>query len=170
MDKVRKPSNSVCYTPSTEPYRIYSDYVDVDYDWWIGRCVAGSSCGLPKCTILSFSFRNKDGKRLTTSVKTADRLLGFESALTTRQSVWVVHFYKRKKNHYSYFTVKAGRQAHIINRNVTRRHRQGHYLKTVFKAYTVWSLYRGPDFRGLNLLSEQNQGRDVRGIQKTGVT
>jgi hypothetical protein len=23
MDKVRKPSNSVCYTPSSEPYRIY---------------------------------------------------------------------------------------------------------------------------------------------------
>jgi hypothetical protein len=22
MDKVRKPSNSVCYTPSSEPYRI----------------------------------------------------------------------------------------------------------------------------------------------------
>jgi hypothetical protein len=24
MDKVQKPSNSVCYTPSSEPYRIYS--------------------------------------------------------------------------------------------------------------------------------------------------
>jgi hypothetical protein len=23
MDKVQKPSNSVCYTPSSEPYRIY---------------------------------------------------------------------------------------------------------------------------------------------------
>jgi hypothetical protein len=23
MDKVRNPSNSVCYTPSSEPYRIY---------------------------------------------------------------------------------------------------------------------------------------------------
>jgi hypothetical protein len=26
MDKVRKPSNSVCYTPSPEPYRIYMSY------------------------------------------------------------------------------------------------------------------------------------------------
>jgi hypothetical protein len=24
MDKVRKPSNFMCYTPSSEPYRIYS--------------------------------------------------------------------------------------------------------------------------------------------------
>jgi hypothetical protein len=23
MDKFRKPSNSVCYTPSSQPYRIY---------------------------------------------------------------------------------------------------------------------------------------------------
>jgi hypothetical protein len=27
MDKVRKPSNSVCYTPSSEPYRIYLVYI-----------------------------------------------------------------------------------------------------------------------------------------------
>jgi hypothetical protein len=27
MDKVRKPSNSVCYTPSSEPYRIYCSYL-----------------------------------------------------------------------------------------------------------------------------------------------
>jgi hypothetical protein len=25
MDKVRNPSNSVCYTPSSEPYRIYKE-------------------------------------------------------------------------------------------------------------------------------------------------
>jgi hypothetical protein len=31
MDKVRKPSNSVCYTPSSEPYRIYN-YWFSDFD------------------------------------------------------------------------------------------------------------------------------------------
>jgi hypothetical protein len=25
MDKVQNPSNSVCYTPSSEPYRIYGE-------------------------------------------------------------------------------------------------------------------------------------------------
>jgi hypothetical protein len=32
MDKVRKPSNSVCYTPSSEPYRIplaFSDSFEI---------------------------------------------------------------------------------------------------------------------------------------------
>jgi hypothetical protein len=29
MDKVRNPSNSVCYTPSSEPYRIYSYLVTI---------------------------------------------------------------------------------------------------------------------------------------------
>jgi hypothetical protein len=43
MDKVRNPSNSVCYTPSSEPYRIYlfivyevvviSDYIAFDGSW-----------------------------------------------------------------------------------------------------------------------------------------
>jgi hypothetical protein len=36
MDKVQKPSNSVCYTPSSEPYRIYKYYVSGYYTgWWI---------------------------------------------------------------------------------------------------------------------------------------
>jgi hypothetical protein len=29
MDKVQKPSNSVCYTPWSEPYRIYYDGYNV---------------------------------------------------------------------------------------------------------------------------------------------
>jgi hypothetical protein len=29
MDKFRKPSNSVCYTPQSEPYRIYLDRLEV---------------------------------------------------------------------------------------------------------------------------------------------
>jgi hypothetical protein len=32
MDKVRNPSNSVCYTPSSEPYRIYLNSVVVRYN------------------------------------------------------------------------------------------------------------------------------------------
>jgi hypothetical protein len=88
----------------------YSDYADVDYDLRIGRCVEGRSCEPPKGIM--------GGKRLTTSVKPADHVLRFESALTLRQSVCLLHFCKKKKDYCFYFI---GRQAYIRNRNLIRR-------------------------------------------------
>jgi hypothetical protein len=92
--------------------------------------VEGTSCGPPKGILLE-QQRRQTSNNLS---QVNDRMLGFESALSLRQSVRLVHFYNRKKVHYLYFTVNVGRKAYIHNRNVIRRHRQGHYLKTVFKA------------------------------------
>jgi hypothetical protein len=40
MEKVQKPSNSVCYTPSSEPYRIYMTIVF----WSMYLCIWLSFC------------------------------------------------------------------------------------------------------------------------------